>query len=169
METEEKKIREMIEIFFLENFSPSQCAEFVAYFIRRICRGVISEKHDLADSSYNALFWDKAMRLVIRVEADEKVNFILTQDFRKVPEILRKILTYTILGFHSHAHKNYFVSCYLKGMLLDTYEKLEPKGNNELYFRVRAVLWDIIEDVYTGMINYGNAVLPETSNIAPEN
>jgi hypothetical protein len=54
-------------------------------------------------------------------------------------------------------------------MMLDTYEKLEPKGNNELYFRVRGVLWDIIEDAYTGMINYGNTVLPETPNIAPEN
>jgi hypothetical protein len=61
------------------------------------------------------------------------------------------------------------VSSYLKGMMLDTYEKLEPKGNNELYFRVRGVLWDIIEDAYTGMINYGNTVLPETPNIAPEN
>lgn len=169
METEEEKIREFIGVFFLEDFSPSQCAEFVAYFIRRICRGIISDKKDVADSSYNALFWDKAMRLVIRVEADEKINLILGEDFRKLPDALRKILTYTILNFHSHTHKNYFVSCYLKGMLLDTYEKLEPKGNNELYFRVKGVLWDIIEDAYTGMINYGNTVLPETSNIAPEN
>lgn len=169
METEEERIRELVSVFFDEKFSPSQCAEFTAYFIRRICRGIIGDKKDVADSSYNSLFWDKAMRMTIRQEADEKVEFILAQDFRKLPDTLRKILTYTILSFHSHAHNNYFVSCYLKGMMLDTYEKLEPKGNNELYFRVRGVLWDIIEDAYTGMINYGNTVLPETPNIAPEN
>jgi len=166
----EKKIRELIDIFFQEEFADSQCAEFTAYFIRRICRGVISNNEDVADASYNSLFWEKSMRSVIRLEADDMIADILSQDFRKLSDVLRKILTYTILNFHSHAHDNYFVSSYLKGMMLDTYDKLEPRGNNnELYFRVRGVLWDIIEDAYTGMINYGNTVLPEPPTIAPEN
>lgn len=170
MDSEELKIREFVNSFFDKEHAPSQCAEFIAYFIRRICRGVMSDKKDIADSSYNSLFWNKDMRSIIREEADSRVSLILEQDFRKLPETLRKILTYTICNFVSHTYKNYFVCSYLKGMMLDTYEKLIPMGNNELHFRVKGVLWDIIEDTYTGMINYeGNIVSTETPNIAPEN
>lgn len=168
MESEELQVRELIESFFEDEVAPSQAAEYVAYFVRRVCRGVI-EVSDVTDSSYNSLFWEKEKRSVIRQAADERVKLILGQDFRKLPDALRKVLMYTICTFVSHNHENYFVCSYLKGMILDTYEKLEPKGNNEIYFRVKGVLWDIIEDAYTGMINYGSAVIPETPDIAPEN
>ncbi len=169
MENEELKIREFVNSLFGKDYAPSQSAEFVAYFIRRICRGVVSSKKDIADSSYNSLFWNKAVRNQIRGEADDRVSLILEQDFRRLPETLRKILMYTICCFVSHVHDNYFVCSYLKGMMLDTYEKLVSQGNNELHFRVKGVLWDIIEDAYTGMINFGHVDLPETPKIAPEN
>ena len=91
--------------------------------------------------------------MVVRAEADKRVDMILDQNFNQFPYTLRKILTHIIFNFHSHTRNNYFISCYLKEMMLDTYEKLEPKGNNGLYFRVRDVLCNIIEDVYAGMIN----------------
>lgn len=163
----DNEIEKFVESFFNKDYSPSQAAEFTAYLVRRICKGVISDKVTTADSSYNSLSWDKSIRDAIRDEVHASTSFILSEG--NFPYVLRKTLMSFVYNFNRHCQDNYFARSYLKGMLLDTFEKLTPSGNNEMYFRVRGVLWDVIEDSYTGLINYENTGLPEAPNVAPEN
>jgi len=178
------EVRNFVWDLFSQEDSHSKVAEYSAYFLRRICRRIVNKDLELGpDYSYGFPEWNSSMKEKVKAEADNWADFILEQDLETVVKILRDVSTCVLCEFRLKTLEDYSSFVYFKGMLLDAYENLVhatmvggtgilvPMNNRDYLFRVKGILWDAIEDLYTGVLlnKMEDFVVSDDSGIAPIN
>lgn len=174
-----EKVEELVKCLFDNEYSPSQIAETVIYFVNRFCELILNReiKNHLSNTTANfsiPTLFEEEYKNLIKEEFTDSANLVLEQDLRKVPYFMRSILTCLLSEFLLHVHGNYFVQSYFKGMMVHFCDKLNSinsygqPAKYQLLFIVKGVLRDVLEDTYIGMMNYEKSLFSE-AEVAPEN
>ena len=113
----------LINTIFDDDYSASQKAEFVAYFIKNFCKRVSDNNKVIVDISYSSIVTEREILSAIIKVAKEKATFILEQDLRKLSENMERVLLYVICNFISCIYENFFIFRYLEGLMIKIYKR----------------------------------------------